>query len=259
MQGSAVGELEPAKSDDAESILIRGIVPELLFGLAVLSPEREKAVGTYLERVESRRRHRAVEFEEEVLKQARLSPDEFLQRILEDEAAAELFEQAVMRAIASAEEKKRKALAKAVASGLLADDAASMDVAQVQMRAIGALEPSHFRLLLGIKDATVLQVDAPSPESIGRHLLAAKLPWAGHALHPMLFELQSQGLVYSTSSSEGESWGVTPFGRSVLDFLKETTEPHRRSTPPTRRRPRTALRAPGCSGMPARSGRAQSS
>jgi hypothetical protein len=217
-----VGELERARSDHAESVILRGVVPELLFALAVLSPEREKALSTYLERTESRRRQRAVEFEQDVLKYADLSSEELLRRILDDEAAAELFEQAVMRAIATAEHKKREALARAVASGLLADDSATMDVAQLQMRAIGMLEPAHFRLLLDISKYLREGPFENTTKGIPVGALQDLFPWAGAAVYPMLAELQSQGFVSRPGPASGGSWSVTPFGRSVLDLLSET-------------------------------------
>jgi hypothetical protein len=211
-----MGELERAKFEDVESILTQGAVPELLFALAVLSPDREKALSVYLERAEARRRRRAVEFEQEVLKHANLSEEELLQRILNDEAAAELFEQAVLRAIATAEEKKRKALARAVACGLLAEDAASLDATQLQMRAIGALEPAHIRVLLIIGN---FRAPFTGSHADPMNFLMKELAWAGPALSPMISELQGRGLLNKKAHPK---WTLTPFGKSVLDLLKET-------------------------------------
>jgi hypothetical protein len=213
-----MGEIENIRvgGSDNQSLVSQGIVPEALLAVAFISPEREKAISTYLERIETRRRRRVFDFEQEVLKQTQFSPEELLRRLLEDEAASKLFEGAVLEAVATAEERKRQALARAVAAGLLADDRARLDISDIQMRTIAALEPAHLRLLMELHKAR-------SDKQNQRQVFS----WAGAALDPMLSELQGRGLIVARPADDtGEisQPRITPFGRSLLKLLEDTGE-----------------------------------
>jgi hypothetical protein len=122
----------------------RHIRPELLLWFGMVFPERSQVLRGYYQDVDDRRRRRAGEFEEELLTAAGGSPDELLERILKDERAGELFERAVQEALLAADERRRRALARAVAAGL-GDDTAAVDEAPLLVRAIAMLESAHVR------------------------------------------------------------------------------------------------------------------
>jgi hypothetical protein len=126
----------------------RHIRPELLLWFGMVFPERSQVLRAYYQDSDDRRRRRAGEFEDELLDAAHCSPEEIIERILADERAGGLFERAVQEALHAADERKRRALARAVASGLLANDKAATDDAQAIARAIAALDPTHVRALL---------------------------------------------------------------------------------------------------------------
>jgi hypothetical protein len=220
-----MGELEriPEKSNREVSLLTLGIMPEALLAVAFISPEREKAITTYIERIEERRRQKIADFEQEVLKSTKFSPEELLQRLLEDEAASSLFEQAVLQAVATAERRKLRALARAVASGLLADDKAVFDISSLHVRTIAALEPAHIRILLVIGHFR---------RSAAHSVFEEKCRWAGDALSPLERELRDRGLIQSETndlSSEYADIGsqyaprLTRFGAGLLEYLQDET------------------------------------
>jgi len=215
-----MGELQKLDDIIAEQpYSTRGIVPEALLALALLSPDREQAVSTYLERVQDRQRRRAAEFEEEVLDITGLSPEELLARLLDDEAASELFGQAVVKAIETAEEVKRHALARAVASGLLKEDQAAIDIAKLHARAIAMLEIAHIRALLEIRES-----------ERGSYSQDKLRSWAGGALDLLLSELEQKNLI-KRNRREKNLWEVTPFGNSLIQFLEEDPQKERRDFP----------------------------
>jgi hypothetical protein len=214
-----MGELEriPEKSNREVSLLTLGIMPEALLAVAFISPEREKAITTYIERIEERRRQRIADFEQEVLKSTKLSPEELLQRLLEDEAASSLFEQAVLQAVATAERRKVRALAKVVASGLLAHDKAVFDISSLHVRTIAALEPAHIRILL------VISQFRRNPDY---SLFERQCRWAGDALSPLERELRDRGLIKSDEDDQGSlnAPSLTRFGAGLLEYLQDETD-----------------------------------
>jgi hypothetical protein len=212
-----MGELErtPEKSNRDVSLLTLGIMPEALLAVAFISPEREKAITTYIERIEERRRQKIADFEQEVLESSNLSPEELLQRLLEDDAASSLFEQAVLQAVATAERRKLRALARVVASGLLAHDKAVFDISGLHVRTIAALEPAHIRILLVISQFR---------RSADYSVFEKQCRWAGDALSLLERELHDRGLIQSVSDEVGGSHdapSLTRFGGGLLKYLQD--------------------------------------
>jgi hypothetical protein len=197
------------------------IRPEVLFALALVSPERAKALRDYLQDFDDRRRRRAGEFKDELLDAAQLSPEEIIERIRADERVGEVFERAVQEALLAADERKRRALARAVASGLLASDEAAIDDAQTIVRAIAALEPAHVRALL---------VLAHSPGANSMRLaadhVAAEINASPELAETLLAKLTAEGLARDATEfvpvmgpSGGSRWEITELGRRVLELL----------------------------------------
>jgi hypothetical protein len=189
-------------------------MPEALLAVAFISPEREKALATYIERIEERRRQKIADFEQEVLKSARLSPEELLQRLLKDEAASSLFEQAVLQAVATAERRKIRALARVVASGLLAQDKAVFDISGLHVRTIAALDPAHIRILL---------IVSRFRRSADYSVFEKECRWAGDALSPLVRELLDRGLIQSATDDVGSHYApdLTRFGAGLLEYLQD--------------------------------------
>src|SRR6266536_1965470 len=91
----------------------RHIRPELLLWFGMVFPERSQVLRAYYQDIDDRRRRRAGEFEDELLDAAHCSPEELIERLLADERAGELFERAVQEALVTADERHRRALARA--------------------------------------------------------------------------------------------------------------------------------------------------
>jgi hypothetical protein len=102
----------------------RHIRPELLFWFGMLFPKRSQVLRAYYQDIDDRWRRRAGEFEDELRNATagQYSVEELIEQILADERTGELFERAVQEAVLAADERKRRALARTVASGLLANE-----------------------------------------------------------------------------------------------------------------------------------------
>ncbi len=211
----------------------RNIRPELLLGFGMVFPERSQVLRAYYQDIEDRRRRRAGEFEDELrdATAGHCSVEDLIERILTDERAEELFERAVHEALLAADEHKRRALARAVASGLLASDDAVIDEAHFLIRAITALEPSHIRLLLALERPNESQ---PHQQVNPMAHTAPQLEeQTGMELVELLLtKLAAEGLASDWSDTTltitGEGivcWAITEFGRRVLELLRNDPHP----------------------------------
>jgi len=205
----------------------RHIRPELLLLFGLIFPERSQFVRAYYEDVDDRRRRRAGEFEDELLNAARCSPEELIERIVKDERIGELFERAVQEALLAADERKRRALARAVVSGLLAGDTAAIDEAQFRIRAVTILEPAHLRILFALERPGEMQGRPIEQTAYTSIQLGQQTGVSTELLALLLAKLAAEGLISDVSSTVESrtgagtpSWAITGFGRRVLGPLR---------------------------------------
>lgn len=216
-QVRAMGELE------RDAPTSRHIRPELLAAFGMFFPERSQVLRAYYQDIDDRRRRRAGEFEDELrdATAGRLTVEELIERILADERAGELFERAVQEALVTAEERHRRALAWAVASGLLADDEAAIDDAQTIVRAIAALEPAHVRTLL-----VMARPSDTGRRRLGADHVAAEINASRELAEALIARLTAYGLARDATEfapmigPRGPRWEITELGRRVLVLLR---------------------------------------
>lgn len=212
----------------------RGIRPWLLAGFGMVFPERSQVLRAFYQDIDDRWRRRASEFEDELLDATAgdLSVEEIIERILTDERAGELFERAVREAMLAADEHKRRALARAVASGLLATDEAAIDDAQFLIRAIAGLEPPHVRVLLVLEQPGTMQGHPVQQMAYTTTELEQRAGASSELLGLLLVKLAAEGLasdlsstVVSRTAAGMASWGITEFGLRVLALLRSDPQP----------------------------------
>lgn len=119
------------------------LLPErkLLMGLI---PVVGGPIAGYLQDRRDRNAKRAAEFQTAMFEESRLSPQEILQRIAEDERLEELFWSAVRKALQTSARSKRRAYARIMAGGL--DDARIEDT-QFYLRVLDDIEPAEITLM----------------------------------------------------------------------------------------------------------------
>lgn len=162
-----------------------------------------------------RRRERARETAEVVA--GSVDADELVSRLRDDQRLAALFAQAVEVGARTTLSEKRRAMADAVSRAVL--DTARVDESQLIVAALSDLDVPHLREL----EAFRRTVDAADPD---RENAAARMleTSASGMISPIEAALVRHGCIWSASLSVmGGSithWGVTRFGRALLDELK---------------------------------------
>ncbi len=203
----------------------RHIRPELLLSFGLIFPERSQVLRAYYQDVDDRRRRRAGEFEDELLNAAQRSPDEIINLILNDERAGELFERGVQAALLTADERHRRALARAVASGLLANDEAEVNQRQFIFDALASLAEPHIHVLIQIAQPYPgYEEDKHKPPGERRawgwslEALSQHLPGLVPVLSPVVSVLLGNGLI---EDKDIRRWVVTDYGKQAVRLLEE--------------------------------------
>ncbi len=126
-----------------------------------------------------------------------------------------MFERAVQEALLAADERKRRALARAVVSGLLAGDTAAIDEAQLRIRAVTMLEPPHLRILFALERPGEMQGHPVEQMAYTSIQLGQQTGVSTELLALLLAKLAAEGLISDVSSTvESRTGAGTPFGRS---------------------------------------------
>ncbi|MDQ4144923.1 MAG: hypothetical protein M3198_14530 [Actinomycetota bacterium] len=201
--------------------------PEALALLRVV-PKLGPIAAQYLVDRHEYRSRRAEEFVDDVTRGARLDVAELFERIRNDPRLAAMFEQAVEAAVAEVDARKRKGLARALTSGLIAADDAEVDVAQLVLSTLNNLQPAHVRLLDLLKKLPPLEGHAQlSPGTpLADSDIHALWPGVGNALTVVAAQLLSWGLIINVNTglvgghTEGR-YSVSPFGEAVYGYLEE--------------------------------------
>lgn len=146
-----------------------------------------------------------------------VNADDLVSRLRDDQRLAAIFAHAVEAGARTTLREKRRAMADAVSRAVL--DTARVDETQLIVAALGDLDVPHLREL----EAFRRRVDAADPD---REDLAARMLETATSgmIAPIEAALARHGCIWSANLSVmGGSithWGVTRFGRSLLDELK---------------------------------------
>jgi hypothetical protein len=180
-------------------------------------------------------RHRqAVVMVEAAIEAADRSVEEFLERITDDSQRLQLFGAAATAAAATAHRAKIRAIGRALAAGVLADRAATVNEQRFLVDLLAGLEEPHFRALVVASD------DHPSTKERRRDGGPTGRGWVPEELLPdagiawaVVSVLESRGLLTDVTRglSPGEieanheyrkrSYIASSTGRRVLELLRE--------------------------------------
>jgi hypothetical protein len=241
--GAHLRELVPSTS---------GSVGGALAGLAIAGPGGAvlgAAVGSVVQHVVDtalfRRWERAGQAIEVAASEANLSPDALLRRLLEDERLLDLAATVVAAASETALKAKIRALGKALASGALATDDATIDEHRFLVATLADLEAPHVRVLEQVTEPfptyeVKTSRDDPNPRTLqvqgwGLDDLGKAQPGLGGVVAPILSVLAGRGLIENAATgtldyqpSQSERWVITDYGRRCLALLIEQACPSER-------------------------------
>lgn len=192
------------------------------------------ALATIYEDWLGRRRARVERIAEVALAHYAKSDEDFVRRLSEDPRLASLFVTALEAAAATAVEEKVTALGLLLADAASTADTRTFDEKELMVLALADLEWPHVRALrelaeypsdaelsaeLGSENVSAVNEDTRRRE---RTQLVASLP------RPVVAALVRHGLVSENAGYGFYVEGITPFGRSLLDYLERKPEPFAR-------------------------------
>ena len=165
-----------------------------------------------------------------------LDVEELLRRFASEERLTELLRQAVQAAAASTVDLKIRTLGRLIVSGALAEDDATLDIAELIIRVVADLEPSDFRILLNLKYErwkTTTSDELRGIPRVGQSVIETDDP----AFEPVMARLLRFGLVRieeqtdvtlvedaAPDVSNFRSYVVTQFGVEAVRFLVESQQ-----------------------------------
>jgi hypothetical protein len=186
------------------------------------------SAAALLDGLAGRRRRRAVETLDEVLRRTGLSLEELLEIIEADPGIEEFFVRGLQAAQDAADETKRRALTSAMVRGVQADleVGTSVEVARFLMATLLQLDAVHLavlRLLAG-DDPLVVDRDSPRPwiRLMAREIVAA-MPGIDPVLSQVISALQREGLIESGDDPLRKEQGfwIVRYGLLLLDFITD--------------------------------------
>ena len=121
--------------------------------------KRGEYLAEYLEIQRSQRTSHRLTILGEAAADAGLSADVLLQRVTNDDDAAELLDQVIDTAKASRYEPKVAYLGRCLAAAIATEDAPAIDTAWLRIGAVTDLDAIHVRLLHGIRGAQIQRAD----------------------------------------------------------------------------------------------------
>lgn len=158
--------------------------------------------------------------------------EQFVLRAVSDERRAELLARTLGIAQDTALRDKRRALGRALAAGIVGDDAA-VDEELLFIRAVADIDTPHIRLLARMASERVPYVreNGGAPQGWSLDTIAERDPGLGEAAPALLSTLESHGLV--SPEDRLATWGgmmskqaynVTNAGRTLLERLAAEDE-----------------------------------
>lgn len=173
-------------------------------------------------RVRARREANVVSTLDAVAEMCRLSVDEVMDRVVDDERLLHLGGRVLEEAARIAEDERRRALARTVANAIADGDV--VEVEAVVARALIALDSPHVQVLA--------RLSHPQPGSSAAFarwpiysvkMLEECLPGAAAVLDPIMAVLEREGLVFAKGAAHfaDREWSITDFGRRCLRRLED--------------------------------------
>lgn len=178
-------------------------------------------------------RNRLIEFLEGLAADVQTTPDRVIERIQSDERLRTIFFDVVSLATRTHLIEKRTAMRKALAKGLLAEDDAKVDEAELLLRALRDLEAPHLKVLwfLHTLPSNLDQRGQPSPPGgVDEIYLAERLPGTEHVLEPILTTLARHSLIRNVAVGTWDGiggvkrWVISSFGRALIELVQVDTE-----------------------------------
>jgi hypothetical protein len=193
---------------------VYGAVPG---GLATMLGPLLTAVLNALTRVGRRRAEHAADTLLDAADKAGLPVEEFFERAVADDLRHELFARVLTVAQDAAWRNKRRALGRALAAGVMGDEA-RIDEELLFVRAVDGIDEMHIRLLGRVADGGRLTAGD----------IALADPGLGDGVLALLGQLQSHGLIDSRSPvtpggamTPEPYYFITPSGRTFLARLAD--------------------------------------
>jgi hypothetical protein len=199
------------------------VYPPVGAGLAVSTPIFEKIATFAVKKLSERR----VEHAAETLLDATDAADEpladFIDKAVADDRRHELFARTLNIAQDTALRSKRRALGRALASGVMADDA-RIDEELLFIHAITDIDEMHIRLLARMKTGaprgwspmTIVEVDPGLADSVNALLGALQQ-------HGLIAPVVPGGGLVIGSTGQQTFYKITMLGRRFLDRLADDT------------------------------------
>jgi hypothetical protein len=194
------------------------LLPEIKIALRLIAPARAEALISYLEDRRARRQARLESLAEAAEAQGGETFDVLLEKARQDDSRSDLTEEVLQQATETAAEWKMRALGRALARGLLADDEAEIDEVHLMLAAIDDLEAPHVRVLQR------LYAEGDRYSGIADYQLATMFPNGVRVLYALLKTLERHGLAGQLPSrviDGGDAAGVgpdTPQMWAIWDF-----------------------------------------
>lgn len=209
-----------------------------------LSP-RAGAIVRYIDAIRQRAERNAEQVLDDAAAESELDVEELLRRVGEDERLMLLLASTIEAAQRASAEAKLTGLARALATGILQNDDAAIDEAQMIVATIRELEPAHLRALEHVagqdypraREVPVEVTDAPPilgfvrvPEDRPAVAIGATLAEKSELLaFPIIATLVRHGLIYESQNAADPqdyyfgSYYATTYGRHVLHMLHGRT------------------------------------
>ena len=223
-------------------MLIHGIDPMTAAALGGAAGGWAKSLVGAARRAYDRRRARADIALEEAYNETGLHRGQLLELALEDDQKLELLISAVESAMREADERRVRFYGRIAASGVLADDTATVDAAARVFATIAALDPLDLKTLLYLASADwaeVWLVDQPE-DGRAENVFSKVLPELAPAMDSIVARLETLGLISARENKAGVTWGnmtmyrLTSFARlCVRDLVNDAdAAPEPTSAPP---------------------------
>ncbi len=164
-------------------------------------------------------------------KETGMSPEDLIQSVLEDERKRELLARAMQEAVRALDEQQVVGLARAFATGAIAEDPAAVDEAMIALEAIGQLGAPHWRLitvLLGSSRMTGLnrsieEIASRFEKSWLREEIVQTDPGLLPAIDALIGRLAGLGLIVDTAIGTVDyraRWELTEFGKTCAAYMR---------------------------------------
>lgn len=188
-----------------------------------------QAFINFLGRGVERRRGKAQDALDEACASSDTSPDELLTRAGQDDGRIELTMRALTAAAHASTEAKIRALGRALATGVLANDDTTVERETYIVDALGRLQTPHVRVLDILNEERKPEVTGgpsrPSRRAWPTPAIATKYPQAGPILPSILATLVSVGAVVDVAIGTYDyaaAYETNDFGKELLARLRET-------------------------------------